>query len=57
MADISVHRRERPSGNVPVALGRADRLFNELMPSRLFSELMPSVMKEHGEMMPAYDIS
>ncbi|MGO9020003.1 MAG: Hsp20/alpha crystallin family protein [Syntrophobacteraceae bacterium] len=48
MAEISVHRRERPSENVPVALGWADRLFNELMPSR---------MKEHGEMMPAFDIS
>ncbi|MFZ0929005.1 MAG: Hsp20/alpha crystallin family protein [Syntrophobacteraceae bacterium] len=57
MAEISVHRRERPSENVPVALGWADRLFNELMPSRIFRELMPSMMKEHGEMMPAFDIS
>ena len=52
MAEISVHRRERPSGNVPVALSWADRLFNELMPSRVFLELMPSMMKDRGELMP-----
>jgi HSP20 family protein len=57
MAEISVHRRERPSENVPFALNLADRLFNELMPFRVFRELMPSVMKEHGELMPAFDIA
>jgi len=57
MAEISVHRRERPSGNVPVALNWADRLFNELMPSRVFRELLPSMMKEHGELMPDFDIA
>jgi HSP20 family molecular chaperone IbpA len=54
MAELSPHRR---SGNVPVALDWADRLFNELMPSRIFRELMPSVMKEQGELMPAFDIA
>jgi len=54
MAELSSHRR---SGNVPVALNWADRLFNELMPSRIFRELMPSMMKEQGELMPAFDIA
>ena len=49
MADISVHRREKPSGGTPVVLNWADRLFNELTPSRIFRELMPSMMKDQGE--------
>jgi HSP20 family protein len=57
MVEISVHRLERPSGNVPVALSWADRLFNEIMPSRVFRELMPSMMKEHGELTPDFDIA
>jgi HSP20 family protein len=57
MADISVHRREKPSGGTPVVLNWADRLFNELTPSRIFRELMPSMMKDQGEMIPAFDIS
>jgi HSP20 family protein len=56
MNEISTHRRDKFSGNVP-ALDWADRLFNELMPSRIFRELMPSMLKEHGGMMPAFDIS
>jgi HSP20 family protein len=54
MAELSSRRRP---GNVPIALNWADRLFNELMPSRIFRELMPSVMKEQGELMPAFDIA
>lgn len=57
MADLSVHRREWPPGNVPVALNWADRLFNELMPSRIFCELAPSMMKGQEELMPAFDIA
>ncbi len=57
MAEISVHRREKPSGGVPVVLNWADRLFNELTPSRMFRELMPSMMKEQGELIAAFDIS
>ena len=57
MAELTVHRRERPYGNVPVSLNWADQLFNELMPSRIFRELMPSVLKEHGELLPAFDIA
>jgi len=57
MADISVHRREKPSGGVPVVLNWADRLFNELTPSRIFRELMPSMAKEQGELIAAFDIS
>ncbi len=57
MAEILVHRRERPPENVPFALNSADRLINELMPSRVFRELMCSLMKEHGELMPAFDIA
>jgi HSP20 family protein len=56
MKEISTHRRERSSENLPV-LDWADRVFNELMPSRVFRELMPSVLKEHGGLMPAFDIS
>lgn len=57
MAELTVHRRERPYENVPVSLSLADQLFNELMPSRIFRELMPSVLKEHGELLPAFDIA
>jgi HSP20 family protein len=56
MKEISTHRRERSSENVPV-LHWADRVFNELMPSRIFRELMPSMLKEQGGLMPAFDIS
>lgn len=57
MADSPVNRREWAVGNVPIALSWADRVFNELMPSRIFRELMPSVMREQGELMPAFDIA
>lgn len=55
MAEKLVHGRERPFGDYTVALGWADRLFNELMPSRIFREFIPSALSEHGELMPAFD--
>jgi HSP20 family protein len=57
MFELQPFRRDRSLSNVPATLDWADRIFNELMPSRLFREVMPSLWGEHGEIMPAFDIS